>query len=175
MQKFNFNKKTFNALLPSLLDCISLLDDNEYTLTIDKKKQARSIRANNYSWMLTDKLSEKLLIQGVKLSKDEMHAEMIYRYGQPLLDNNGVSVILSTCQDVKITDFYDYAEYIGESELNGKVFKHYRIFVGSHLYSSDEMAKFIAGIVLECKEQGIETETEEEIAKMISLMASEGK
>lgn len=173
MQKFSFTKNTFNSLLPPILEYISLLDEGEYSLTIDKKKKARSIRANNYSWALTDKLSEKLLVQGVKLSKDEAHAEMIFRYGQPLLDKNGMPVIISTCQDIKITDFYDYAEFIGESELKDKTFKHYKIYVGSHLYSSEEMSKFIAGIVLECKEQGIETETEEEIARMISLMEYE--
>ena len=66
MQKFSFTKNTFNSLLPSILDYISLLDEGKYSLTIDKKKKARSIRANNYSWALTDKLSEKLIVQGVK-------------------------------------------------------------------------------------------------------------
>ena len=169
MLKLDFVKKTFNAILPSILDCVATLDESEYTFTIEKKKRPRSIKANNYSWLLTDKLSEKLLVQGVKLSKDEMHAEMIYRYGQPMTDANGVPVIISTKQDVKITDFYQYAECIGESELNGNTFKHYRIYVGSHLYNSAEMAKFIDGIVLECKEQGIETKTPEEIENLLNL------
>jgi hypothetical protein len=113
-----------------------------------------------------------MVIRGVKLSKEEMHAEMIFRYGQPMVDDNGELVTYSTAQCAKMPEFYPYAKAFGESVLDGKVFTHYRIYRGSHEYTSQEMSVFISGIVEECKEQGIQTETPEEIARMISLMES---
>lgn len=170
--RLEFTKEKFTHLLGSVLDYINSLADGEYTLTIDKKKKPRSLRSNNYSWLLTDKLSDVMVIRGVKISKEEMHSEMIFRYGQPLLDENGEVVIYSTSQGVKMPEFFPYAKEIGTSELNGKLFTHYKIYRGSHEYTSQEMSVFISGIVEECKEQGIPTETPEEIARMISLMES---
>ena len=147
-------------LLPRILDFIQTLDeDKEYRLEIKKEPKIRSLVSNNYSWALTDQLSDVLVLAGVKLSKDEMHAEMIFRYGQVLLDNKGEQVIYSTCNGVALNEFFPYAKEIGESELNGKLFKHYRIYRGSHTYDSREMAIFISGIVEECKEQGIDVDT----------------
>lgn len=163
--RLEFKKSKFNLLLPRILEFVnSLKDDAEYELEIKQKRKLRSLNANNYSWTLTDKLSDVMIIRGVKLSKDEMHAEMIFRYGQPMVDDNGELVTYSTAQSVNMPEFFPYAKEIGESETNGKMFKHYRIFRGSHTYDSKEMSIFIAGIVEECKEQGIETLTERELS-----------
>ncbi len=163
--RLEFKKRKFNLLLPRILEFVnSLKDDAEYVLEIKQQRKLRSLNANNYSWTLTDKLSDVMIIRGVKFSKDEMHAEMIFRYGQPMVDDNGELVTYSTAQGIKLPEFFPYAKEIGESELNGKMFKHYRIFRGSHTYDTKEMSVFISGIVEECKEQGIETLTERELS-----------
>lgn len=160
--KLRFRKGAFNLLLPKILDFIATLDeDKEYEFEVKQQRKKRSLNANNYSWKLTDELADKLIVAGVKLSKEECHAEMIFRYGQVLLDENGEQVTYSTAQEVVLPDFYPYAKEIGESELNGKTFKHYRIYRGSHTYDTREMSIFISGIVEECKEQGIDTDTPE--------------
>lgn len=138
--------------------------DKPHEIEIREIKKKRSLNANNYSWALTDKLSDKLVVCGVKLSKEQMHAEMIFRYGQVALDDNGEQVVYSTAQEAKLPEFFPYAKAIGESELNGKTFTHYRIYRGSHTYDTKEMSIFISGIVEECKEQGIETLTPAELA-----------
>lgn len=169
--QFDFKPATFNMRLADILNFVGVLKPEEdYTLLIDKKKRPRSLRANNYAWTLTDKLADVMLIGGLKISKEEMHAEMIFRYGQPLLDEDGTAVMLSTAAKVKLPEFYPYAKEIGEGEVGGKTFKHYKVYRGSHTYTSAEMSVFIKGIVEECKEQGIPTETPEEIARMLSLM-----
>lgn len=157
--KLQFKKSKFNSLLSQILDFVSSLDDNkEYELCIKAKSKPRSLNANNLSWELTDKLSDKLVIAGVKLSKDECHAEMIFRYGQVLLDENGERVVYSTKQGVKMTDFFPYAKPIGESTLNGETFTHWLIYRGSSTYDSREFSIFLSGIIAECKEQGIDTD-----------------
>ena len=160
--RLSFKKSNFNLLLPRILDYVASFDnEKEYEIEIKEHRKKRSLNANNYSWKLTDELSDKLVVAGVKLSKEECHAEMIFRYGQVLCDENGEQVVYSTSQEVMLPDFYPYAKQIGESELNGKTFKHYRIYRGSHTYDTREMSIFISGIVEECKEQGIDTDTPE--------------
>jgi len=144
------------------------LFERNIEVTIKPYKPKRSLNANAKSWLLTDKLAEKLLIAGVKVSKEEMHAEMIFRYGQVALDDNGEQICISTKHNVKLPEFYPYAKEIGVSELNGKVFTHYRIYRGSHTYDSKEMYIFLLGIIEECKEQGIETLSPEEL-KILKL------
>ena len=163
--KIQFKKNKFNFLLPRILDFIASLDeDKEYDIEIRQVRKKRSLNANNYSWKLTDELADKLVIAGMKLSKEEVHAEMIFRYGQPMLDENGMPITISVLQGVKITDFYPYAKEIGTGTVKGKDFTHYRIYRGSHTYDTKEMSVFISGIVEECKEQGIETLTERELS-----------
>lgn len=160
--KLQFKKSKFNLLLPRILDFIANCeDDKDYELEIKQHRKKRSLNANNYSWKLTDELADKLIVAGVKLTKEQTHAEMIFRYGQVLCDENGEQVTYSTAQEVMLPEFYPYAKQIGESELNGKTFKHYRIYRGSHTYDTREMSIFISGIVEECKEQGIDTDTPE--------------
>ena len=160
--KIQFKKGKFNLLLPRILEFISSLDESkDYNLEIKQHRVKRSLNANNYSWKLTDELADKLIVAGVKLSKEECHAEMIYRYGQVMLDENGEQVTISVKQGVKVTDFYPYAKEIGTGTANGKQFTHYRIYRGSHTYDTKEMSIFISGIVEECREQGIDTDTPE--------------
>lgn len=160
--KLSFKKGKFTFLLPRIMEFVNSLDDNkEYVLEIKQYRKKRSLNANNYSWKLTDELAEKLLIAGVKLSKEECHAEMIFRYGQVMPDKNGLPITMSVLKGVKVTDFYPYAKEIGTGKVNGKEFTHYRIYRGSHTYDTKEMSIFISGIVEECKEQGINTDTPE--------------
>lgn len=160
--KLPFKKGKFNLLLPRILDFISSLDEEkDYDLEIKQRRKKRSLNANNYSWKLTDELADKLILAGVKLSKEEVHAEMIFRYGQLMLDENGLPYTISVLKGVNVTDFYPYAKEIGTGTVKGKEFTHYRIYRGSHTYDTKEMSVFISGIVEECKEQGIDTDTEE--------------
>lgn len=154
------------------VNCVAMAQleaGKEYELTIKEYKERRSLKANAYSWALTDKLAEKMLVAGVKLSKEEMHSEMIFRYGQTEICN-GAPVTMSVLEGIKVSEYYPYAREIGQSETHGKMFSHWRIYRGSHTYDKREMALFIKGICEECRDLGIPTETPEEIARMISLM-----
>ena len=160
--RLQFKKDKFPFLLPRVMEYINTLDsEKEYDIEIKERRKKRSLNANNYSWKLTDELSDKLILAGAKLSKEECHAEMIFRYGQVMTDENGEQVIISVRQGVKVTDFYPYAKEIGRGTVKGKDFTHYRIYRGSHTYDTREMSIFISGIVEECKEQGIDTDLPE--------------
>jgi hypothetical protein len=142
------DKKTVQEFVLSLADMV-------YQCTIKPFKAKRSLNANNYSWLLSDQLADAL-----KISKEDCHFLMLKHYGQKTV----VSVIEEGREILEKAA--DYLEQFGESEMNGKTFYHYKIWKGSHNFDSREMAIFIDGIVTECKEQGIQTETPDEIERI---------
>jgi hypothetical protein len=86
---------------------------------------------------------------------------MLKRYGQ--------SEIISVLAHIPIFEYVKYCEEAGESSLNGKLFKYYRVYKGSSEFDTREMSIFIDGIVSEAKELDIPTDTPEQIARIISL------
>lgn len=144
--------------------------EKEYELIIKEYKERRSLQANAYSYVLTDKLAKKMLIAGARYTKEEMHAEMIFRYGVQETDENGDPLFWYVPDGVKVTEYYPYAKPIGSGRLGGKPTTQWQIFKPSHEYTRSEFNTFLQGIIAECKEQGIETKTPDEIARMISLI-----
>jgi hypothetical protein len=133
-----------------------LANEEKLSVKIAKYRERRSLNANNYAWHLINEIANK-----VRAGKDEVYLTMLKRYGQ--------SEMISVVAAVDMAGFVKYYEEVGESELNGKLFKHYRIYKGSSEYDKESMAIFIDGIVSEAKELGIPTETPEHIANMKSL------
>lgn len=127
-------------------------------LTIEAKpfRKKRSLNANAYAWKLITDIAD-----AQRASKDEIYLKMLKRYGQ--------SELISVLSNIRIGDYVKYYEQAGESTLNGKLFKHYRVYKGSSEFDTREMAVLIDGIVSEAKEIGIPTETPDEIERMKSL------
>lgn len=127
--------------------------DSEKVFEIKEYKEHRTLSQNAYAWTLITQLGNVL-----HKSKEEVYLEILKDYGQ--------STIVSILSDVDISNYFKYYDLIGESELNGKSFNHYKIYKGSSEFNSKEMSIFIDGIIQECEEQGIPTLTKEEIIKM---------
>ena len=140
-----------------LLQGYDALKDVEL-LTIEAKpyRKRRSLNANAYAWKLITEIADELL-----LSKDIVYLSMLKRYGQ--------SELISVLAHIPVDGFIKYYEEAGESTLNGKQFKHYRVYKGSSEFDTREMSILIDGIVSEAKELNIPTETPEEIARIKSL------
>ena len=127
--------------------------DKDKLFEIKENSKHRSLTSNSYAWHLINELANKL-----NISKEDMYLKMLKDYGQ--------STILSIKQEVDISGFFKYYEIIGESELNGKIFCHYKIFKGSSQFDTKEMTAFLNGIIQECESVGIPTLTEEQIKKL---------
>ena len=126
------------------------------SIKIDKWREKRSLNANNYAWKLLTEMGNIL-----RASKEDVYLEMLKRYGQ--------SEIISVLSHIPIGEYVKYCEEAGESTLNGKLFKHYKVYKGSSEFDTREMSIFLDGVVDEAKELGIQTETPEQIAKLKSL------
>ena len=146
-------------------------DKKVYIAELKQFRNKRSITANAYSWILTDKLANELTIRGAVYTKDDIHREMIFKYGQKQYEDDGQLTKISIMEKIKdVNKFAPYAKQIGQGQVNGITFNHYAIYKGSSEYNSKEMAIFIEGIISDCKELGIDTKTPNEIANMLSLM-----
>ena len=140
-----------------------LIEDGKLlTADIGMQKKKRSLNANAYSYLLSDKMADVLMAD-----KDDVHFEMLRRYGQKSV----ISVLKEALPMLKSS--IKYTDEIGESETNGKIFTHLKVYKGSHDFNTAEMSIYIAGIVSECKLLDIETMTPDEIARLKSSWGKE--
>lgn len=126
---------------------------------VKEYKKKRTLNANNYFWELTTQLANVL-----RLDKEELYFTLLQRYGQ--------SEMVSVLENIDVKPYFKYYSEAGESILNGKKFKHYKVYKGSSEMDTKEMSILIEGLVDECKQQDIETRTPAEIK---SLLESWGK
>ena len=128
------------------------LDQNkEYE--IKEYKEKRSLNANNYAWKLITEIANVM-----KLSKEEVYIEMLKIYGQ--------SQMVSVLADIDVSKYFKYYSEAGESVLNGKKFKHYKVYMGSSEMNTKQMSILIDGIVQEAKQLDIETLTPSELSNL---------
>ena len=133
-----------------------LHEADRLSIKIDKWREKRSLNANNYAWKLMTEIGNIL-----RASKDDIYLEMLKRYGQ--------SEIISVLSHIPIGEYVKYCEEAGETTLNGKLFKHYKVYKGSSEFDTREMSIFLDGVVDEAKCLGIQTETPDQIARLKSL------
>lgn len=131
-----------------------LFDQQEGKLfEIKEKKSKRSLTANAYYWSLLNQLASVM-----RLSSDKLHFMMLKRYS--------VCEVVSVKSDIKVDGYFRYYEAIGQSDLNGKEFTHYKIYKGSSEMDSKEFSILLDGLISECEEQGIPVLTPDEVAKL---------
>lgn len=140
------------------------LGGKEINFTIKKHTEPRSLNANNYAWSLIEKLAV-----AANMDKESMYEEMLRRYGtgETYEDDAGneCKVLFSLMDGIPPRLVARHYAEIGEGFVNGKKFKHYRAIKGTSEYDTREMSVFIDGIVAECRDVGIETDTPEMIAR----------
>ena len=134
----------------------NLRDYDKLSIKFDRYKAKRSLNANNYAWKLITEIAN-----ATRQSKEEVYLKMLKDYGQ--------SDMISVRDGIPVKNYFKYYEEAGESTLKGKLFKHYRVYMGSSEFDTNEMSIFIDGIVHEAKNLGIETLTPNEIARLKDL------
>lgn len=140
---------TSNKIITYLLEQAK---DKQFELKEYKEK--RSLNANNYYWNLVTELGNVL-----RMDKEDLHFLLLQKYGQ--------SEMISVVAEIDMSDYLKYYTEAGESVLNGKSFKHYKVYKGSSEMDKKEMSILINGLVEECHIQGIETKTPAEINSLL--------
>lgn len=135
-----------------IVHLIRLPDNKKYE--VKEYREKRSLNANNYYWELLTQLGNVL-----RMDKEDLHFQLLQKYGQ--------SEMISVVADVDMKNYLKYYAEAGESVLNGKNFKHYKVYKGSSEMDKKEMSILINGLVEECKAQDIETKTPAEINSLL--------
>lgn len=144
----------------SVFNTIDELLEKALTCTLKLFRKKRSLDANAYFWVLCGKLAAK-----TRQDKKNIYRNLIKEIG----DNFEIVPIKNEAVDTWCRnwehrgDGWQYS-VLGESKLDG--YTNVCCYYGSSTYDTAQMSALIDSVVFECKEQGIETMTPEEIAKM---------
>lgn len=132
-------------------------------LILDIKGQGRSLNANSYFHLLSDKIAEKL-----HTSKPEAKNMLMSRYGQKELDENGKQLMFSVEESIPVLQRSDiHCEIKGYGHVGEKTFIHYGLLRPTHTYTRQEMALLIDGTVQDALSLGIETIPPQQLQSMI--------
>lgn len=141
--------------------CSEMKDGKKYQAELKEFRKKRSLDANAYFWTLCGNLSAKLGIS----------KEIIYRqYIKDVGDNYTIVPIRNDAVDKWIKNWQEkglgwVCEIIGESKLEG--YTNIITYYGSSTYDSAQMSRLISLVVEDCKEQGIETMTPQELSLLL--------
>jgi hypothetical protein len=135
-------------------------EGKDFAVKIEPYKEKRSNDANAYYWTLAGKLSAKLGIPNVEIYRQHI---------KDIGDNYEILPIKNEAVD-KFTQAWGkngigwLTNIIGKSKLEG--YTNIMAYYGSSTYDSRQMSRLIDLMVEDCKEQGIETATPEELARL---------
>ena len=138
---------------------IDEMDGREYVAEMKRYHGRRSLDANAYCWSLIGELAEKL---GVDRAE-------IYRAHIREIGGNSEIVCVRERAAEKLRQAWE-GRGLGwvtdqmESKLPGCV--NVVLYYGSSVYDAAQMSRLIDNIVQDCRAQGIDTRTPEEIARM---------
>lgn len=135
-----------------------------YDVEIKQHRERRSLDANGYFWVLADQLADKLTTKDNVVKKEDIYRRLI-------VDVPGASE--TVCVQEKAVDKlcrgweHNGTGWMTErmpSKIPGcvNVILHY----GSSVFDTAQMSRLISLVVEECKAQGIEVLTPDELARL---------
>lgn len=132
--------------------CINWLLESEADIfDVKVHKEQRNKKQNDKYYKLLNELAKKL-----KKGWREIHFDMLKNYST-------VWEMLVP-EDTNITGI-EYYEKKSTIIKNGKKFNVYHVYTPSHELKTDEFAILLDGLVQECKQQGIDTRSSDEIER----------
>lgn len=125
--------------------------DKQQLFQIKKYKEQRNKEQNKKYWKLLGELSLKL-----KIGIEELHFQMLKSYSPRY------EILIPIDKEIR---GIEYCERKSKISKNGNEFYVYHVYTPSHELRTDEFALLLEGLCDECKRQGIETRSPEEIAR----------
>ena len=138
-----------------------------YELILKAKSKKRSLTANAYYQVLLDKLSA-----AVQADRREIHRQMLARYGVTEVNEDGIPVMFSMRSDIDPVELGEM--YVDPIDTEGG-FTTYRVLKGSSKMNSSEFKCLVDGLISECKELGIETLPDDELARLFEIQKQEDR
>lgn len=142
---------TVKQLIPYMLE----LDDTKI-YEVKEYKEKRNLDQNAKYWKLLNELALTL-----KIGVEELHFKMLKDYSQ--------RYEILVPKDIKLRGI-EYYEKKSKIIRNGQEFIVYQVFTPSHELNTREFALLLKGLCDECKEQGIETLSPNELKKLEEMI-----
>lgn len=140
---------------------IDKIKDQDLDIKIAKHREKRSLDANKYFWLLCTKLSDVL-----NTPKEDIYRSYIKAVG----DYTPLPIKEKAVEEFKRKWGSKgegwFAEVIDDSKLPG--YKLVFAYYGSSTYDTKRMSRIIDMAVQDCKDQGIETLTPDQLKEMMS-------
>lgn len=139
-------------------ELLALKSENKH-VEIKEYKNHRSLDANAYLWVLLTKLQDKLSIP-----KEELYKNYIQKIGSSEIlpvKNEAVDKFREAWQ----RNGLGWITETTKSKLDG--FTNVIAYYGSSSYNTTEMSRLINEVVDDCKEQNIETKSDNEINNLL--------
>lgn len=170
IKELNIDYQTGKALLTlsvnqkqSAINCYDELKSEEkLTFNIERYTESRTKDANRYFWALCRKLAEKL-----NTTKIDIYLESIKNVGVFYDDEIELEKVQRRRKAWEMIGTGWLTERVDFSADGNK--EVIRFYYGSSSYNKKQMGRLIDNVVQDCKEQGIETRTPEQLANLIDL------
>ena len=124
--------------------------DKDKIYEIKEYKEKRNKDQNAKYWKLLNELALKL-----RISIEELHFKMLKFYSQRY------QILIPTETSIRGIEYYEKKSTI---KKDNKLFDVYIIYTPSHELNTEEFSLLLEGLCNECKEQGIETRSPEELS-----------
>ena len=164
---FITKKPCISLMVNEDISGIDAFNGKDLKIKLVKATNPRSLDANAYFHVLCDHLRQKL---GVSMAF--MKNELITSYGQIEYMSEGVPATFKS--NIPFEQMREletpHLKFVRMSEDGNYMYVLYR---GSHTYDTAEMHRLLEGTIEECKLQGIETKSPEEVKRLESLWKGE--
>lgn len=125
--------------------------DKEQVFEIKEYKSQRNKEQNKKYWKLINKLSLK-----TKIGIEKIHFEMLKSYSPRY------EILVPCDKELRGIEYYERKSKISK---NGNEFIVYHVYTPSHELNTAESAILLEGLCEECKAQGIDTRSPEEVMR----------
>lgn len=125
--------------------------EKEQLFEIKKYKEPRNKKQNSKYWKLIGQLSLK-----TKIGIEEIHFEMLKSFSPRY------EILVPAETPIRGIEYY---EQKSKMIKNGKEYNVYHVYTPSHELNTSEFAILLKGLCEECRQQGIETRSPEEVLK----------
>lgn len=153
---FTVNEKWAEPQIDGIKDCEKL------SIKAVKYREKRSLDANAYFHVLVDKLR-----QALRISFPACKNFLITSYGQIEYIGDEQCIVKTNIPPTKMEEHETlHCKAVKVEVQDDREIWYYRIYRGSHTYTTSEMSMLIDGTIEECKAQGIETLPPDKIEEM---------
>ena len=127
------------------------VQDKDKLYEVKEYKKKRNNNQNSRYWKLINELSLKL-----RISVEKLHFEMLKNYSQRY------EILVPADKEIRGIEYYEKKSKIIK---DGMEYIVYHVYTPSHELKTDEFAVLLDGLIQECKQQGIDTRSPDEIKK----------